>query len=218
MRFDLGQGGLGLGLRPGQLVGVEDPGHAPPLGFLALGGRGHVVGSQDGLHLDALGVCHLRRHAEVHHVSRVVAVQVEHAGATVDGLGGRQHLLHRGGREDVADRAAVHEALADVPHEHRQVARSAAGCDADFSLHRGVRPDDGPLIRTHQLEPARMRKNDAFQHLVHEGKGVIDDFFHGTPPPVVCWAVRTPHLMWLCTDTDPGTRGAAISSGSAHKK
>jgi len=178
----LGERGLRLGLGPGELVGIEDARDTPAPGFLPLGGRGDVVGRQDGLDLDPFRVGHLGRHAEVQDVALVVAEQVEDAGAAVDCLGGREHLLDGRRGEDVADRAAVHEPLPDVSHEHRQVAGAAAGRDADLALDGRVGANDGPPVGPDELELVRVGQDDALQHFIHERERIVDDLLHERPP------------------------------------
>ena len=95
--------------------------------------------------LDALVGGELGRQVEVQHVAAVVAVQVQHAAPAGDGPRHLEHLSALEGEANTLPIAAPSiSPLADVAHEHRQVARAAAGRDADLARDRRIGADDRP--------------------------------------------------------------------------
>ncbi len=163
------------------LVQEEDAGDAAPAGLHALRGRGHVVRPEHRPYLDALVGRQLGREVEVQDVAAVIAVDVEDAACGVDGLGHEEHLLGARRLEDAADRGAVEQPLADIAHEQRQVPGPAARGDRDLAGLRGRRPDDRPRIAC-RSKVGRVGGKDAFEHLVHETFGVVDDLAHRSLP------------------------------------
>ena len=88
---DLGQAATLLGRRAGDLLDQHRDTDAASADRVEAVLDGHVVVGDDGDDLDAAaGGGDLRGHLEVHHVAGVVLHDVQHAGATVDGLGGRR--------------------------------------------------------------------------------------------------------------------------------
>ena len=99
---DLLEGSLLLRRSAGDLLQQDGGADASPSGRVEAVLHGDVVVDQHGLHLGALGAAELGGHLEVHHVAGVVLDDVEHAGAAVDGLRRRLHLVRRRRREDLA--------------------------------------------------------------------------------------------------------------------
>ena len=93
---------------------------------------------------------------------------MQHAGAAVDGLGGRQHLV--GGRrgEHLARARGVEHARADEPAVHRLVARAAAGDEADLALDRRVLADDDRGFVDHP-DAVAVRCLDAVERVLKDG-------------------------------------------------
>ena len=95
--------------------------------------------------LDALGAGQLRREVEVHHVAAVVAVEVQHAGARRRPPRVTSSIWSALGEANTSPIAAPSISPApDVAHEHRQVARAAAGRDARPCPRRARRPGRSP--------------------------------------------------------------------------
>ena len=156
---------------------------ATPRRLAPSGGRGagDVVGSQNRPGGNRVELRHLARHVEVHAVAAVIAVEAQHAGAAVR-LPDRLAAAGDGRTfEDVADRAGVEQALADIAGEQRQVARAAAADDADLAGLDAARPRDDPLGLTGPLE-TRMGHAQAIEHLVDVHLRLVDDLLHGSLP------------------------------------
>ena len=94
--------------------------------------------------MDALRFRQFGSQAEVEHITSVVAIQEKDSSATVDGFNNRQHLFCARRRKDVADSSAVGETASHITHEHREVPRTPAGCDRDFSFDGGISPHNAP--------------------------------------------------------------------------
>src|SRR5207248_5960104 len=117
-----------------------DPHASAPRGVQGILNR-HVVVGNHRLDLDSVGPRQVCCHIKVHHVAGVVLDDVKHAGATVDGLRGRLHLVGSRGGEYRAGTSGVEHARAHEPAVHRFMPGAAAGYESNFSLHGGVGPD-----------------------------------------------------------------------------
>ena len=115
-----------LGRRAADLLGQDRGADAAASGGVQAVLHRHVVVDDHRLDLDALVAGQLGRHLEVHDVAGVVLDDVQHAGAAVDGLRGRQHLVGRGRGEHLAGAGGVEHAHADEAAVHGLVAGAAA--------------------------------------------------------------------------------------------
>jgi hypothetical protein len=167
-----------FGGRSGALVGEEDPGHAAAFARPVPGLARHVVDAQHGTGLDAVELGHVGPEVEVEDVTAVVAVEVEHTGAAVGGLGCLVALLGGGRGEHVADGDRGAEAVTDVPLEEREVPGSASGDDADMALHRCVGADQDTPVIGRRPEKVRVGEEESIHHLVDEPLRVVDDLLH----------------------------------------
>jgi len=168
------------GVRFEQRFNFAFAGDTAPLG--ALGGRraGDVVGSQNRPGGNRVELRQLARHVEVHAVAAVIAVEAQYAGTAVC-LSDRLAATGNGRTfEDIADRAGVEQALAHITGEQRQVARAAAGDDADLAGLDAARPRDDPLGLTGPHE-TRMGHAQALEHLIDIHFRLVDDLLHGSP-------------------------------------
>ncbi len=173
----LGQRATLGGPRAGDLVQEEDAGDASTAMLLALRGGRDVVGAEDRRDLDPVEPGQLGGEVEVHHVAAVVAIDVQDAGATVDRPRHLEHLVGRGRGEDIPDRRAVDEPLAQPADEQRQVAGAAAGRDADLAGHRGDGPDDRSRIAG-DPQLRRVGTDESLEHLVDEVDRCVEDLLH----------------------------------------
>ena len=117
-----------------------------------------------------------RADVEVHHVARVVAVEIEHALAAVHRLGGLQHDVRRRRGEDVADGRTVRHALADEAVIDRLMTRTTAdeqrrGVGPQIVHHDGARADLAGL--------AVIGQHQTVEQFVGALEGVVDDFLGG---------------------------------------
>ena len=131
---------------PAHLEGEDHAGDAAASPRLFRRRRGHVVLDQHRAHFDVFEGGHLGSHVEVQHVAAVVAVDVDHTRAARDALGDGSHLVGAGRGEDVAHRAAVQHALADVAEKDGEMARAAAGGQRHLALDRRVGPHDAVQV------------------------------------------------------------------------
>jgi hypothetical protein len=148
---------------------------AAALGGLLRRGGGDVVGDGEGTGLDAVARQAFGGLAEVEDVARVVAVHEQDARAAVGGPCHGADLLCRGRGEDVADGGAVREAPADQSGEGRVVAGSAADDDGDLP---GGGPGGAYDASGDGSHPAAMGGGEAFEGLVGEGRGVVEEPGH----------------------------------------
>ena len=150
----------------------------------ALERRGsHVVPDPHRLDPDALVGGHFGGHVEVQDVAGVVAVEIEHPFALVQGLGERQDDVGRWRGEDVAAGSAVPQVFADEPVEERLVAAAAADQQADLAL--GQRGLDQGVDALQLLDLPVIGLDQPFQELRHDILGIVDDLLgllHDCPP------------------------------------
>ena len=110
-----------LGGGAGALEHDDVAGDTASLRLLALRRRGDVVRHAHLAHLDVRGRSELRRQAEVHHVTGVVAVGHQHAVPMVGRPDRGQDHVRRWGGEDVAACRRVGHPDTDVAAERRLV-------------------------------------------------------------------------------------------------
>ena len=109
--------------------------------------HGDVVVDHDRLDVGALGAAELGRHLEVHDVAGVVLDDVHDAGAAVDGLGRRLHLVGRGRGEDLAR---------DTPRRACPCRRTRrASARGPSHRRRPARPCPGPARRRGRCSTGR---------------------------------------------------------------
>ena len=154
-----------------------------PRRLAALGERcaGHVVGDQDGGGFEVFDGGHLAGHVEVHDVAAVVAIEAENASAAVDGVHAFKHEIDAGRGKDLADGAGIEQAAADIAGEDGQMARAAAGDDADLAFDGRVGADDDAALRADALVGLRMGGGQAFQHLADVVDWIVEELFHESP-------------------------------------
>ena len=162
----------------GSLVDEDDAGHTAALVFLPDRRRGDVVVADHRQHPDVLDVGHFRGHVEIEDVAGVVAVDVEHASALVDGLGDFEHLVRARRLKHPTDGATVEQSLAHVAEKKRQVTRAATGRDPDLAFDEILR-HHAPLVVGNEAHLARVGGVDAFEHFVDEILGLVEEFLHG---------------------------------------
>ena len=156
-------GCLGTGGLPHQYLS----GHSAPPFFLVGGSRGHVVVGHDLAHLDAVLLCLLYGHCDIHVVSGVVPVQHGHslpgvglAYGVIEHLGGRR-------REKFADCHGVDHVPAYVAYECGFVARTASG-DYSYLTRDGCVPVFEHTLVLSRGNKVGMRLDESLQHLVHD--------------------------------------------------
>ena len=136
-----------------------------------------VVVRHDGRDLDALALREVGRHLEVEDVARVVLDDVQDAGTAVDRLRRLQHLVRRGGGEDLPRACGVEHALAHESAVHGLVPRASAGDDSDLALDRSVRTYDvGGVVG--DLEPVSVSRLDPLEGLANDVVGRVDELLH----------------------------------------
>lgn len=121
--------------------------------------------------------CHFGSEFEVHHIAAVVPVDVENAGAIVDGFGDGEHSFSTWRLKHAADTAAVEHALAHVTKEERQMAGTSSSGERNFAGVISAR-DQAAQIAVYAGDLIWMRCVDALEHLVHHVLGLIDQLFH----------------------------------------
>src|SRR5262249_2717435 len=136
-----------------------------------------------------LGGGELGGHVEVHDVAGVVLHDVQDPGATVDGLGRRQHLVRDGRGEHLAAAGGVQHAEPNQPGVHRLVPGTATGDQTDLAgTWRVAAVDDLVLVVDPQL---RVRGVNAEQRLGDDMGWVVDELLHVSAPQVrgrrLCW-------------------------------
>ena len=139
-----------------------------------------VVGDDHGLDVDPFGLGQLGRELEVHDVAGVVLDDVQHAGTAVDRLGGGQHLVRDGRREDGTRAGRVEHPSPDEPAMHRLVAGATAGDHADLALTGCVLADDD--VRRLDPDKVGMRQRHAGERLVDQVVGLVDQLLHRCSP------------------------------------
>jgi hypothetical protein len=168
----------GLGGSAGDLVDGEGAGDAAALADLRSGGGGDVVGDVDDPRVDALGPQPVGRHAEVEHVTRVVAEAQHHAGAAVRGAPDTIDLLRGRGGEQVAEDARVGEAGPDDAVVGGEVPRPTTDQQADLALRRTAGADEARGVR-HPLDVGGVGQREAADDLVLELRRVVVHVRHG---------------------------------------
>ncbi len=169
-----------LGRGAADLLGQHRGAHAAASGGVEAVLDGHVVGDHDLLDHEPLVAGKVGGHLEVHDVAGVVLHDVQHAGAAVDGLRRRQHLV--GGRrgEDFARAGGVEHARADEPPVQRLVTGPAAGDDRHLARHGRVGARD-PVRAGVDDETAGVRERHADELLPDDVPGTVDQFLHRAP-------------------------------------
>jgi len=146
--------------------------------------RRDIVGGQNGADLEPIGRRHLGRHVEVHAVAGIVAVEEQHARAAIGRSSAGEDRIGRGRGKDVADRDGVGEPAPDQPREGRLVAGAAPHHEADLAGSRALDRDQRTAVPLGPAQVARMRRQHALDHLVHDVGGVVDQLlgFHAILP------------------------------------
>ncbi len=181
---DLGERPAPLGRRAADLLGQHGCADAAPAGGVQAVLHGHVVGDHHRLDCDALVAGQVGRHLEVHDVARVVLDDMQHPGAAVDGLRGRQHLVGRGRGEHRTGAGRVEHAPADEPAVQRLVTGPPARDDRHLAPDRGVGARDEVGIRVH-LQPVAVGRGDT-RKLVPDGVlWSVDELLHLVFPPAL---------------------------------
>ena len=179
---------------------------APPGAIGRVLDRDVVVG-QD--RLDSRPSMHLAGHLEIHHVAGVVLDDEQHAGAAVDRLRRRDHLVGRRRGEDLARTGRVEHAAADEAGVQRLVAAAAAGDQRDLArrqLARGARTSARP-----ERDDVGMRGGEAVEALGEQRHG-DSSASSSRFLPDFCFA------CWIAPPTDPrqsARRGAGRNRRSA---
>jgi hypothetical protein len=155
---------------------------APAIFAAAAGGvervlHGDVVVDEHRLDADPLVRGVVGRELEVHDVARVVLDDVDDAGAAVDGLGRRQHLVRHGRGEDLARTRRVEHAEPDESAVQRLVARAAAGYERDLALHRSAGAHDD--LRAGVIaQDVAVSGRQAGERLAHQVGRVVEELLH----------------------------------------
>ena len=164
--------------------------------------HGDVVVDQHGLDVDPLVGGVLGRQLEVHDVARVVLDDVHDAGAAVDGLRRREHLVgHRRG-EHLARAGRVEHPEPDEAAVQRLVARAAAGDEGDLALHAARRRARRSARRRRRAGCRRARPRGRRATPGRRRAGSLSSFL------IVCVAVAMgSSLTWRPRAASPSRRG-----------
>ena len=129
-RLEIGEAPPLLRCGTDDLLDDQGAGDTAATGRIGRGLDGDVVIGDD---LHDLAAGHLGGHVEIHDVAFVVLDDEEDAGAAVDRLGRRDHLVGRRRGEDLAGAGGIEHAAADEAGVKRLVAGTAAGDQRDLS-------------------------------------------------------------------------------------
>ena len=134
--------------------------------------RAHVIGDDDRLHFNAFLSGEFSADVEVHDVTGVVAVKIEHPFAPAHRLGSFENDVRRRSREDVTTSGAVRHALAYQAVVDRLMARATA-YEEGRCIRTEVVHDDGALAHLARL--AVVGEHESVEQVVRTVQGVVDD-------------------------------------------
>jgi hypothetical protein len=91
-------------------------------------------------------------------------------------------LVRGRGSEHLAGTGSVEHASTHEPAVHRFMTAAASGQDGDFALHRRVCADHVSRFQA-DMQQIRVRRGHPHQKLAAQVAGIVDQLFHGLPPP-----------------------------------